>query len=137
MMSLETIREMSREAAELAEQNGIEPAVFTESQLRNARALLESNRIPDAIRRIPNLGDHVPAGWSRVRLGAGHGVYSGDAKGFGAYMVDSSGFGRRGEPALTVAELVAELKPGLGYGIVESGQFQVKIGAFAINKTRH
>jgi hypothetical protein len=81
-------------------------------------------------RSIPHLGGLLPRGWRRVRLEAGHGVYSGDNKGFGAFMVDSSGLGSPGEAALTIEEFANRLTPGVGYAIVEAGQFQVKIGAF-------
>src|SRR5690348_13978820 len=100
MMSLETIRELSRDAAQEAEESGKQPATFTDSQI----TVMRCGQI-GALRRIPNLGDYLPNGWSRVELESGHGVY-GDNAGFGAFMVDSSGFGRRGEPALTISEFV-------------------------------
>lgn len=128
MMSLSCIRDMANEAGQAAEQAAKEPAIFTAGEIARGNVGM--------LRKIPNLGTYLPQGWSRVELESGHGVYSGDNAGFGAYMVDSCGFGRAGEPALTIGEFIDQLKPGLGYGIVECGQFQIKIGAFARNTMR-
>jgi hypothetical protein len=127
MMDLQTIRELSEESARAAEEYGKEPMVFRAEQLECAK-----NGDLSAISGIPDLGTYLPRGWSRVTLKDGPGVYSGDNEGAGAFFVDSSGFGQRGEPALTISEFIEQLKPGLGYGIVSVGQFQVKIGAFAV-----
>jgi len=48
-------------------------------------------------------------------------------------FVDHSGFGRPGEPALTIKEFHATIKAGLGYGVVEAGQFQLFVGVFEKN----
>jgi len=128
MMDLQTIHELTAKSARDAKRRGKQPMVFSEQQLEDAK---ESDNMPDGFRQMPNLGSYLPKGWARVRLESQHGMYAGDNKGYGAFMVDGSGFGQPGEPALTIGEFVEKLKPGLGYGIVEAGQFQVKIGVYA------
>jgi hypothetical protein len=128
MMDLQTIHNLTAKSARDAKRRGKQPAVFSEDQLEKMKA---SDFVPEEIRQMPNLGSYLPKGWARVRLVDQPGMYAGDNKGFGAFMVDGSGFGQPGEPALTVVEFLDKLKPGLGYGIVEAGQFQVKIGVYA------
>lgn len=122
MMGLETIKRMSREAAQRAASEGLKPLIIEAEDL--------DGDVIEMIRGIPDLGTHLPDGWKRVKLEREHGVYMGDNQGFGAFFVDASGFGRPGEPALTLREFIERLKPGLAYAIVEAGQFQVKIGVF-------
>lgn len=131
MMDLQTIHKLSEEAGEQAEQCGKQPLVLTQAEIGR----LKKGDIA-GIRGMPNLGTFLPQGWARVKLGKEHGVYTDDNEGYGAFFVDSSGFGKTGEAALSLREFVGKLKSGLGYGIVEEGQFQVKIGAFAVI-TRH
>jgi len=126
MMDLQTIHELTAKSARDAKRRGKQPAVFSEDQLERWGL-----RVPDEIRHIPNLGSYLPKGWARVQLKKEHGVYPGDNEGHGAFFVDASGFGQPGEAALTIGEFIEKLKPGLGYGIVEEGQFQVKIGVYA------
>ena len=76
--------------------------------------------------RIPNLGDYT----------GNHATWHGWRKTDQEWFVDSSGFGREGEPALTLEQLVRQLRdhfsknPAVGYGITEVGQFQIYIAAF-------
>lgn len=128
MMDLATIREFSKEAGRAARKRGAEPLVFTAEELDKAKGGDLSK-----LRHLPNLGSYLPKGWKRVSLKAeegDHGVYMGDNDGKGAYFVDK-GFGGGG-PAISVEELARRMKPGLGYGFVEEGQFQIKVGAFAV-----
>lgn len=132
MMDIYTIRSLAKDAGRAARRGGNEPSVFTQEQIDRAKA---GNR--DAISGIPNLGTYLPKGWKRVSLamdyvGDPHGIYMGDNEGKGAFFVDKSGCGAPGEAALTLTEFIKRLKPGLGYGVVEEGQFQVKVGAFAV-----
>jgi len=132
MMDLQTIHAMSREAGRAARRNHNQPITFTEDQLRRAKEGDIS-----AIRGIPNLGTFLPKGWSRVSLAMDHvgnsrGIYMGDNEGKGAFFVDKGFSGSHDEPALALDEFIERLKPGLGYAIVEEGQFQVKVGAFAL-----
>jgi len=124
MMDLQTIRDLSEEAGREAEEYRKRPYVFDKDDIS-----------VENLRYIPNLGDYLPKGWVRVKLQDDRGVYAGDNKGYGAYFVDASGYGRPGEPALTINEFLQQIKPGLGYGIVETGQFQIKIGAYAVSDT--
>lgn len=105
MMSLETIREMSRTAA------------ATAAQVRKTPLMVEAEDIDNLaghLRYMPFLGDYVPEGWTQVN----------------DFFVDSSGFGESHESALTQEQFYALVKPGYGYGIIESGQFQVYVGQF-------
>ena len=129
MMDLATIQAISRQAAVKARRAKKQPIQFW---LQDIDAMKEGEA---PSRAIPFLGDYKPKGWESVRLteefdANRHGIYSGDAGGFGAYFVDSSGFGRAGESALTVEEFATRIKPNYGYAIVESGQFQVRVGVF-------
>ena len=45
-------------------------------------------------------------------------------------FVDSSGFGQESEPALTIEQFYNQIKKGLGYGVIDAGQFQVHVGVF-------
>jgi hypothetical protein len=123
MMSLDQIREGSRQAAIDAANDGMKPLIITHEDIEDGG---------EAVRGIPTLGDHLPKGWKRTTIDEAHGVYSGDNEGFGAYMVDNSGFGQPGEAALTINELLEVIEPDFGYAIVEAGQFQIKIGKFEL-----
>ena len=103
MMSLETIQELSREAAEKAAELELEPFIVWEEDLETFPPF-----------PFPNLGSHVPEHWELVET----------------YFVDSSGFGSESEPALTIEQFKRELVVGRAYGIIASGQFQVEIGEF-------
>jgi hypothetical protein len=35
-----------------------------------------------------------------------------------------------GEPALTQGQFIDRMKPGMGYAVIEEGQFQVYVGEF-------
>ena len=129
MISVETAREMSREAAVKAAKDKQTPYYFWPED--------ESTDIAEQLHRLPMLGDYCPPGWERVDLEnigeyPSHGVYGGDNSDYGAYMVDSSGFGGKGERSLTFEELIERVKKHLdvAYAIVEAGEFQVKIGCF-------
>ena len=126
MMSLSTIHELSREAAEQAAEEGRVPFVFEKQDVEDFQA----GRIDNI--NIPNLGDHLPNGWNRVDLSDWdqHGIYMGDADGFGTLFVDKQGWGAPGEAAMTREEFAQAVRPGYGYAMVEKGQFQVKVGVF-------
>lgn len=103
MMSIETIRQMSQEAAERAAAEHLEPYIIWQDDIDNMPPF-----------PFPSLGDYVPDGWELVET----------------YFVDSSGFGREDEPALTVGQFLQVLKEGYGYAVIEAGQFQVYVGEF-------
>lgn len=110
MMSLSEINRMSDEAASEAARDGKVPYVpFGEDEIENYPPF-----------PFPNLGKYTPRGWKLVDT----------------LFCDSSGFGGDNEPALSPKQLVAKLvafdRNGkeYGYGIVEAGQFQVRLGVF-------
>ena len=130
MMSLEVIRNMSREAGIAAAERRETPLIIETDDM------LDIGTFRDTIHGIPFLGDHLPEGWARVDLSEieelnGHPkIYTGDNDGYGAFFVDSTGLGYEEEASMTIRELYGAIIPGYGYGIVETGQFQVKIGMF-------
>ena len=101
MHTLYEIERMSREAGEQAAAKNNEPLMaFCNQDM--------------SVMNCPNLGDYRPKGWKLLDK----------------LFVDNSGFGREGEPALTVEQFISKVKEGLGYAVIESGQFQVYIGVF-------
>jgi hypothetical protein len=114
MMSLESIKQISRESGKKAAQRGLFPYVpIHEDEIRTYPPF-----------PFPNLGSHRPKGWKLVD----------------ELFVDSSGWGAGDEPALSVRQLVAKLlelqasDKTYGYGIIETGQFQLYLGVFERRK---
>jgi hypothetical protein len=110
-----------RAATIYAQQENCQPAVLSESEVPAAQ--------------MPFLGTYCPDGWERVYLGAEfepnrRGVFMGDNRGYGAYFVDASGVGTPDELPLTFGEFIRLIRPSYGYGLVEAGIFQIKIGVF-------
>jgi hypothetical protein len=114
MMSLEAIRELSREAAEQAAEEQQEPYRVEQEDIDDARARLKAGRTPRF--RFPFLGDYIPEGWARTDTAP--------------LFADSSGFGRESEPALTPRQLVEKLRAGYGYAIIAAGQFQAYVAEY-------
>lgn len=111
MMSLATIRELSRDAGNQARQNRRKPY--------HPESIEDLNF--ENLRAIPNLGDFTPVGWEKTET---------------EWFVDHSGWGQEGEPALTIDQFVRAVKahfathPTAGYAITEVGQFQLYVTAF-------
>ena len=137
MMDLETIKQVNKEAGENAKENNIKPLVFNSVDMDK----LKHNDI-EPIRSMPDVGDSVPSGWKRFNVGKikdqfkySYKIYKDDADGYGAFFVDQ-GMGSENEPAMTINQFIHSLSEiwkknkRLGFGIVETGQFQVKIGIF-------
>jgi len=103
MMSIETIRDMTRQATREARVMELEPYEVWPGDV---------DRMPPF--PFPNLGDYEPKGWRKVHT----------------YFVDSSGFGHDGEAALSVSQFIKMIKVGYAYAIVEAGQFQVYVTEF-------
>lgn len=101
MMSAAAIRQLSEEAAAKAAELEQEPMV----------AFMDGD---EAIMRMPNLGDYRPKGWKLIE----------------ELFVDKSGWGSDSEPALSSGQFMAKVKEGLGYALIQEGQFQVYIGVF-------
>lgn len=103
-MSLEAIRELSRESGLRAAEEGLSPYVVFPDEVGDITTL----------RYIPALGDYSPEGWREV----------------GVHFVDSTGLGLEGEPALTAQAFANRLVSGHGYGIGDVGQFQLYVREF-------
>ena len=139
MMSIATIREMSREAAERAAQEKMRPFQFWPEDMSR-------DVIYGGMKKFPVLGTHLPDGWTRgdleeeMGLGNVAGVYMGDNEGYGAFFVDATGVGMEYEPAITVDRFIAHVANvegiaaakgiQIGWGIVETGEAQVKVSFF-------
>jgi hypothetical protein len=126
MMTVETIRNISRDAAlKAASEKALPFIIWPEDMGANITSVCKS---------LPFLGDYLPKGWKRVSLKGdehAHGVYMGDNSGFGAYFVDATGFADgTQEPAMSIDQFGKVLEVGRAYGLVEVGQFQVKVGVF-------
>jgi len=137
MMDLETIKDLNKKAGRNAKKKKIMPLVFDAIEMHQ---LNKGDITP--IRSMPDLGDSIPEGWNRFNLSKikkdftyDYKIYSDDNKGAGAFFVDQ-GMGSDNEPAMTVPQFIKSLSElwnkndKLGYAIVETGQFQVKIGVF-------
>lgn len=109
MMSLDTIRDMARDAGIEAAENAVTPKFFWDTDISDLKA-----GDLRGLKAIPNLGDHTPEGFEMVQ----------------EFFVDSSGFGQEDEPALTFTQLIDKLDPEMGYAITSVGQFQIYIGEF-------
>jgi hypothetical protein len=105
MMSLQQIRQVSREAAvKAARQRRIPYVITAEDKTDRSHVML------------PFLGDYVPKGWLRTERDE--------------LFVDSTGVGGPNEPAMTSAQMFDQFTVGLGYAIVEAGQFQVYVAEY-------
>jgi len=113
MMSLQTIRQLSRDAAIRAVRDNRIPFTVEPQDLVDWRAQFTAGklRLP-----FPFLGDYVPQGWRRTVRDP--------------LFVDSTGSGREDEPALTVRATIEALIPGKAYAIIEGGQFELYLGEY-------
>lgn len=102
-MDLQTIARLSREQGMRASKKHKKPYLFEEEDRKHFPPFPFSN-----------IGDYRPIGWELVNQ----------------YFVDKSGFGSDDEPALTIERLIKKLKAGMGYAIIEEGEFQLYIGEF-------
>lgn len=134
MMSAETVRNMSRQAARRSQREGVVPLLVEEKHLE-ADVILRRH-----LKSVPFIGNRVPRGWrllnASVLLGSEDKCVPiwPDEKRRRHYMqVDSSGFGAPDEYAFTAEQFYAAVRkigPLRGYAIVEQGQFQVVVGVF-------
>ena len=107
MMSISAIKQMSDHEARRARAARLTPKVFNNAE-----------DFRDGITSIPNIGSYRPKSWELVE----------------ELFVDSYGLEAPGEPALTVSQLKATgYREGMGYAIIEAGQFQLYIGIFKHN----
>ena len=110
MMDHATIQDLAKQAAQEAEENGLEP-LFIDADLK---VKLEDNTFTDD-ECLPFLGDYVPPGWKLTDK---------------TYFCDTSGMGQPGERALTMEEFAKELGADYGYAITEAGQFQCYVAQY-------
>ena len=103
MMSLNQIADLSRKQARLAAKLHKKPYTLWEEDLKHMPPF-----------PFPNIGSYRPKGWELVE----------------EYFVDKTGFGADDEPALTIQGFLKVLKPGMGYAIIEEGEFQCYVGEF-------
>lgn len=108
MMSIGQIEDNARKMARISRRERIVPVTFTEAELV---AMRKGYKAP---RTIPMIGARTPKGWKLLQK----------------HFVDSSGFGAPGEAALTQTAFFERMQPGLGYAVVQAGQFQVYVGEF-------
>lgn len=108
MMSLETMREVSREKAAAAAAENRQPYIVRAGDVDD---WLAGRGYPLP---FPEIGDYVPEGWQHVRT----------------LFCDHSGFGRDDEPALSIEQMLRELQIDHGYAITEVGQFQLRLGEY-------
>ena len=101
MMDLATLQYVNRKATRAAAKRRAVPCIWSGTT--------------DGF-RLQFVGDRCPRDWKK--------------SGRDDLFVDHSGWGAPGELALTQQEMLAELKTGMGYGIIESGQFQSYVREF-------
>jgi len=101
MYDIEEINHMNKKAEDRARKN--------RSKLFVAQTNGDVN-----VRNAPYIGDYKPEGWRQTDT----------------FFVDSSGMGGQNEPALTLDQLIAEVKEGYGYALISVGQFQAYIAEF-------
>lgn len=120
MMSPAVIRQEADKAARYARHNGYRPTLVTEENKAALLTDLAAGRHPRLL--LHYIGDYVPKGYTPTDT---------------LLFVDTSGFGDRSEPALTVDQFAAALRPGFAYAIVEAGQFQAYVQEFIPPKSLH
>ena len=112
------IRQLAEEATLLAERDGLRPVRATEI----VKTYKRNHRL-----NIPNLGDYVPEGWTRVDFL------------IEPVFVDITGRGRPGEfTGITPFEFYKRAEEHtkgessfvIGYGVIEAGQTQVLVAAY-------
>ena len=102
MMDLQTLNDVNRTATRRAAERHTEPALWTGDRTGF---------------RVPLVGDRTPRGWRKT--------------GREDLFCDTSGWGNDSELALTTDQMFAAFKIGMGYGVIESGQFQAHVREFS------
>lgn len=115
MMSPESIRALSREAAQRAAKRGLCPLIVESDDIGTTGNL---DMLTQHLFSLPNFGEYVPDGWELTD---------------DVVQVDKTGVGGDYEAALTIDQFsayVATHGPGSGYAMIEEGPFQVWVGRF-------
>lgn len=105
MMDLGTIRRLNAQSTRAAARSGNLPRLWDGD---------------DKAFRCPYVGDRTPRGYRRTAREP--------------LFVDTSGFGSTSEPALTQAQFVAAMTPGMFYGMTEHSQFQGYVAEFELTR---
>jgi hypothetical protein len=116
MMSQSTIRQLQQDARERAALEDTTPYLVAAEDIE---AWKRGIGLPIP---FPMIGDYEPPGYET----------DGDA-----LFIDTSGYGAPDEPALTVSQMLDELKPDRCYAFTEVGQFQAYLQPYRIIKYRH
>lgn len=126
MMSLEYIREISRQATAKARRQHKEPFTVEAEDLQDWKDLMAAGASVDTALAnkvsIPFLGDYVPKGWRRTEREV--------------MFVDMSGMGAEYEPAMTLKQFVLAMEAGKAYAMIEHGQFQCYIAEYERTTTK-
>lgn len=125
MMSLETIRAMSRRAVRQSREAGLLPRVVEQDDL-----LMTDTGLMEHLRGLPFIGDRNPRGFRPLRDEDGDIV---------ELFVDASGWGDESEPALTQRGFLAKVRefgPGKAYAVVEAGPFQCYVRVYETGPSR-
>jgi len=129
MLSNHTMHEITNAAADLARRERKVPHIFTAPEV----AVLNSGHLTP-LGAIPFIGNYIPAGWERLDLETEKNV-DGIAHDQSVrsmprhFFVDSSGCDKTGR-AMSDKRFAELVKPGVGYAVIEAGEFQICIGAF-------
>ena len=142
MMDIETIIHLNKQAGKQAKKDEIEPKVLDDDDLHNLR-----HGDISSLSNIPNLGNHIPSGWSKFdvnklkdKLSVPQWWYGRKILKGGELWCDSSGFGASDEPSLTTPEFIDvvqklyESYPEIGLGLYSTGQFQVGVRVYQMKE---
>lgn len=113
MHSLILLHALNQQQAQRAATDRLLPLVV------EAEDKQSGDRLVSHLRRMPNLGDHRPAGWTLGRT----------------LTVDAWYFGRQGNGVLSFVQFLGEVRVGCGYAILKGGQHS-HVGEFIQTGTR-
>ena len=113
MLSLVMLHALNQQQAQQAASDHLLPLVV------EAEDKQSGDRLVTHLRRIPNLGDHRPAGWTRGRT----------------LVVDAFCLGRQGGGVLSFVQFLTEVQVGCGYAILQGGRHS-HVGEFTRTGTR-
>lgn len=108
-MSGAVIAEFANRAARLAKRKGSQPWVCPADWDKYGFGDRQG------ICRVPNFGTYRPKGWTMRS---------------DTLFVDKSGWGDSSEPALTIRAFFEQMETGVGYAMIEEGEFQCVVGVF-------
>ena len=113
MLSLIMLHALNQQQAQQAASDHLLPLVV------EAEDKQSGDRLVADLRRMPNLGDHRPAGWTLGRT----------------LVVDAFCLGRQGGGVLTFVQFLTEVQVGCGYAILKGGRHS-HVGEFTRTAAR-